>query len=605
MKVRSITFEDVFYLIIFVAGLVLRFANLGALSLSDYEASRALQALSIARGAPVLSGSQTLYVNGTALLFMLFNSSEWIARFLPALIGSLIVLPVYLLRDRIGRIPALLLAGFLVIDPILWALSRQADSLGMAVVFTLLGMAFLVNRKPLALGITTGLALLSGSQVWLGVLSLAAAALLARFFLVEDRNEDEETASPPGFWETLSGFIKKEKFKILIPAVVTLLLGGTLFMLVPAGFSTTFSSPVVALQSWLNRPGGNGASLVGNLPGLLVYNPMVLFLGVIGSLWVIFRRDKLGLFLCFWWAAAFILALVSPSGRINDLVWMFIPLWIIAARFITWMFSQIEVGERKWFGGFAVLSLVVMVFLCMAMVNVFINANNPSSAPEQNEFVKRIAVVFGGIILLLATTYLIGFGWSARLAFTQWLAGFSLLLLVVTFSSGWGAAGLSKAPTFEMLQWGAYPTSGRLLEQTIDAYSRMKTGATKLADVSIVGVDNSYLHWILRDQRDPQFLKSLSENNPGQNPPSMMITNIDFKPEGSTLYRGSSFTIGDEPAWSLMFSQEWLNWALFRKAPLNRQLVILWVRDDLFPGGGYLPDSIPNSGPATGNNGGQ
>jgi len=604
MKARSINFEDVLYLIVFAAGLGLKFINLGTLSLSNYEASSALQALSIARGMPALSGSQPLYVNGTALLFMMFGSNEWIARFIPALVGSLIVLPVYLLRDRIGRIATLLLASFLIIDPTLWASSRQADSLGIAVVFTLLALAFLINQKPLSLGISIGLALLSGTQIWLGVLSLVTAALLARFFLIEDRNKEGQGDLASGFWETQFHFIRQKKFNILIPAIVTMLLVGTLFMLVPAGFSTTFSSPVVAFQTWVTRPSGNGSSLSGNLPGMLVYNPLVLFLGLLGSVWIIFKRDKLGLFLCFWWAAAFIFALVYPSAKLNDLVWMLVPLWMIAARFSVWLFTQIEPGEQKWFGGFAALSLVILVFLCMALVNLFINSNNPSSAQDQNEYVKRIAVVFGGVILLLATTYLIGFGWSSRLAFTQWMAGFSLLLLVVTFSGGWSAAGLNKPPSFEMLQWGPYPTSGRLLEQTIDAYSRMKTGAAKLADMSVVGVDTSYLHWILRDQRDPQFVKSMAANTAGETPPSMLITNIDFKPEENALYRGSAFVVSDEPSWSLMFSQEWINWAIFRHAPANRQMVILWVRDDLFPGGGYLPDSIPNSNPAA-NGGGQ
>jgi len=284
---------------------------------------------------------------------------------------------------------------------------------------------------------------------------------------------------------------------------------------------------------------------------------------------------------------------------------MFVPLWAISARCIYAIYSRIDANERIWFAGFSTLSLVVMVFLGMALINMFINAGNPTSAQEQNDFVKRVAVVFGGITLLLATTYLIGFGWSSRLAFSQWMAGFSAVLLVITFSGGWSAAGLNKPPSAEMYQLGAYPASGRLLEQTVDDYSRMKLGAVKLLDVTVVGVENPYLHWILRNERDLQFTKSLSINNQGENTPSIMVTNIDFKPQANTLYRGSAFSIGDEPSWSLMLSQEWLNWALFRHAPLNRQVVILWVRDDLFPDSGYLPDTITNLAPAANNNGGQ
>ena len=604
MKARVLTFEDILYLLAFAAGLVLRLVNLGNLSLNNYEASWALQALSIVHGTPALVGSQPLYVNGTALLFFMFGSNEFLARLIPAVVGSLVVLPVFLLREKIGKIPALLLAWLLIIDPSLWAAARQADSLGMAVVFILLALAFLINRKPVALGVALGLALLCGTDVWLGVLGLIIAIVLARFFLVEDRSENEEVPEL-GFWQATGFFFKQDGIKILLPALMTAVLGGTMFLFVPLGLGTTFSSPILMLQNWTGRSAASEAGIFTLLPGVLVYNPMVLFLGLVGSIWMIFRRDKVGLFLCFWWAAAFILGLVYPAARINDLVWMFIPLWVISVRFLTWVLVGVEVGEQKWFYGFSALSLVVMVFIGMALINLFTNMNNPTSAQEQNEFVKRVAVVFGGFVLLLATTYLIGFGWSSKLAFSQWISGFSVMLLVVTFSGGWSAVGLNKPPAFEMWQWGVYPSYGRLLKQTIDDFSRMKTGAVNLADVSVIGLNDPYLHWMLRDQRDTQFVTALPGASTGANPPSMLITTSEFKPEVSTQYRGSAFSIGDGPTWSLMFSQEWVDWAFFRKAPLNREKVILWVRDDIFPGNGYLPDAITNSIPAANPQGGQ
>ena len=92
MRFRSVKYESVLYVIAFILAAALRFIQLGALPLSDTEAQWALQAFKVAQGTRPLLGSQPIYLLPTSLLFFLFGTSNFLARFVPALTGSALIL---------------------------------------------------------------------------------------------------------------------------------------------------------------------------------------------------------------------------------------------------------------------------------------------------------------------------------------------------------------------------------------------------------------------------------------------------------------------------------------------------------------------------------
>ena len=71
MRFRPVKNESVFYGGAFILAATLRFCQLGALPLSDSEATWALQALHVAQGTRPLLGSQPIYILPTSLLFFL------------------------------------------------------------------------------------------------------------------------------------------------------------------------------------------------------------------------------------------------------------------------------------------------------------------------------------------------------------------------------------------------------------------------------------------------------------------------------------------------------------------------------------------------------
>ncbi len=173
MKNFQPTLEHALYGLALALAVGLRFLNLGALPLSDFEAGWALQALHVTQGLHPSIGSNPAYVHLTAILFFIFNGTNFLARFWPALAGCALIPAAWLLRGRIGRIPALVLAYGLAIDPGLVAMSHLAGGPMLAITCLVLTGLLWLNGHRSAAGLFAGVALLSGPSIWFGLLGLA------------------------------------------------------------------------------------------------------------------------------------------------------------------------------------------------------------------------------------------------------------------------------------------------------------------------------------------------------------------------------------------------------------------------------------------------
>src|SRR5512133_4249521 len=162
MNRSHITIETMLYGAAFCLALLVRLVGAAQQPLTQSEANLALQALAQAHGQTPALGPHPAYLALTTLLMYLFSAGNWVARFWPALAGSLLVLLPMLFQSRLGRLPALLLAFFLAFDPGLLAVSRQAGGPSLALFLTLLALGLWLNRRFSLAGIAFGLALLGG-----------------------------------------------------------------------------------------------------------------------------------------------------------------------------------------------------------------------------------------------------------------------------------------------------------------------------------------------------------------------------------------------------------------------------------------------------------
>jgi len=162
----AMTWEKGGYAAALGVGLGLRLALLGQTAFTENEAALALQAWDLARGVPTVMGPQPGYLLLTLVNFFLGGANEFLARLWPALAGSLLVLAPWFLRERLGRVPAVILAFALAVDPALLALSRTAEGGIFSVSLGLLALALLAAGKPAPAGVLAGLALLGGPAAW-------------------------------------------------------------------------------------------------------------------------------------------------------------------------------------------------------------------------------------------------------------------------------------------------------------------------------------------------------------------------------------------------------------------------------------------------------
>lgn len=170
---RRFRYEPLLYVLAFLVALTVRLIQLGAQPLTDTEAKWALQALGVAQGTRPLLGSQPAYVLLTSILFYgLGAGTTFLARLIPAVVGSGLTLVPALFAHRLKPRPAVILAFLLALEPGLVGLSREAGSGILAITFTLLAWGLWENRRPAWAGVFAGLALLSGPFVWAGLLGL-------------------------------------------------------------------------------------------------------------------------------------------------------------------------------------------------------------------------------------------------------------------------------------------------------------------------------------------------------------------------------------------------------------------------------------------------
>ncbi len=563
---RSAPERLLYPLAIFIA-FILRFVNLGSLPLSDYEAGWALQSLHIVQGLKPAVGANPAYVHLTAVLFFVFGATNFLARFIPALAGSLLVAAPILFRERIGRLPSLLLAFFLACDPGLLSLSRMAGSSILAVATVMYAAAFWLAGRRSAAAVCAALALLSGPGAWLGLVGLLitwAVGLGFKSTTAAIDNDAESEAGPkeksakPDRWKTLRGPIGW--------GAAILFFVGTLFLLSPKGLGGMFSALTGFISGWWTPSGVPVSRLLVALPA---YEIMPLAFGVVAVVRGAIRRDALSLRLGMWALAAFLLALAHPARQVGDLAWMLLPLWTLAALELSRHFDFEHVGRWE-FAGVTALLVAILTFAWFDFAGV------AGAALAEEPGRLRIMILFGVLLLLVLILLLVSTGWSADLARLGgvWAAG--IVLFVFTLGAATGAGGLRLPRSVELWPPAPQIADADLLIQTADNISDWNKGAVESLPVAISGIDSPALLWLFRNWDVYE-----DASVPLDQPPAMIITPAGFEPNFPMAYRGEEFRWRQTPVWENAGMIGWTKWLVTRELATQAENIVLWVRTDV------------------------
>jgi len=581
MKPGKITIEHGLYCLAFLVALGVRFMALGASFLSNQEATWALQALNLAKTSHALVGVQPAYVLLTSVLFYIFPSSDWLARFWPALVGSLLALSPFLFRKQLGNTAALCVAFFLALDPGMVAVSRQADGGMLAVTFVVLTLGFYLQCKPALVGICAGLAVLSGPELWPGLVGLALVALwlsLIKPTAIEDHpaegtdegSQPDRDTTPPINWR-----------KVLIWAAATLFIVGTGFFFAPQGLSAIFTGLAAYLKGWTVFPTFSPLRM---LAALMIYSPLTFLLGISGMLLGFMRGEKIDRFLARWVLLALLLAIFYPGRQVSDLVWPLLPLLTLAAREI----NRIHLGNfEDWYISLGQMALI-FALLAFTWLNVswLVNANPGGLGVQDAQL--HLAAIAGASLLIIVISILVIWGWSLRAAVSGLAGAIGLLLAIVTISGLFNATGLGHAPSAELWRSSPYIQEGNLLMASLGDVSEWNTGRRDWLDLSVISQPLPSLRWELRNWNNVSFVDQVSPDAK----PSLVITGDQKSLALGAQYTGQSFALDQIVDWSKTQPSTWLNWFMFRDAIYDQDTVVLWVRSDLFPGAG--PDTTPH-----------
>lgn len=148
----AVRLDVLLWLGLIAAAAALRLARLDALPLTFDESARAFDALRVSQNSVPEGWSGDLAIAVTSYLFRIFGESEFVARVVPAVAGSAMVVAVWLSGRALGRTGALVAGALLAFSPLAVLFSRSAVPFAVGGLLAVVMMASLFSylREPRA-----------------------------------------------------------------------------------------------------------------------------------------------------------------------------------------------------------------------------------------------------------------------------------------------------------------------------------------------------------------------------------------------------------------------------------------------------------------------
>jgi uncharacterized protein (TIGR03663 family) len=557
----------------------LRLTDLAAAPLNGAEAMQALPAYFVAQGIdvpppmpPTAVHSPLLY-HLNVLLFSLFDAGDGLARLVPALAGTALVLTPLFLRRYLGQWGALGMGLLLALSPTALFASRTVDGTMLAAFGVMLLVAcateFLDTWRPKLVvfcGIGLAIALTAGPGAWamlVGLLLTVGAAMWAWRDQVE------------WIWP----MAKPALIRGLIVAGVTILILGTGAGFHFAGLSTTGQQ----FLEWLGRFSREAPATTSPLTLLLVYEPLLLVAGLAGLVIALVKRHAMGMLWGFWALNGGVQLALMPARQPVDLLWVLLPLaglgglavkklvenlsayghWLneglhLPISAVLWIHGGLALARYAQTGEMpslllAALTLLLQLFLTAAFGFALVTPEPDSSTQQLIRAGTETALRAGGLSL-------------------------GLVLVLVTFSVGWGLTHVRPSDPREPFVQDAIAAEVRVLVEVVEQTSQLTFRSGGRLPVAFIEQADPALLWALR-RFDPQL--STTALVPEELPALVIAPDGEDVPVG---YFDETFPTRRSwapPEWS---GYERARWWLYRDTitlPTVSQQVALWVRKDL------------------------
>lgn len=418
-----LTVELALYGLIAILALALRLFALGRWPLSEQEASLALAAWRFARGIPTsLRGHSPLLFHLNTMLFFITSGSDSQARVWAVLFGALLVFLPYGLRRYLGRIGALTAAMLLAISPSFTYFSRAVDG-SIIVSFAALGLlvaltGYQEERRPtyiVAVAVLITVALMAGPLTYtmLGIFFTFPLFLLLRSRAKKDKASLDKVRS---VWHDALADRSLWRWAFLMAALLFLIFG-LAFLYNPLGLQMALDQ----LGQWLG-----GFVFVGQSPWyrilllLIIYEGLVLVLGLAGFL--LLRKDNsiFALLLRYWVVFALLFSIVPGYRPPSSVLLVLVPFILAAGQAFEKLWCALQsVAKEPLFWVLVALSLIVSASAYIQLVSYL--------AVPVSVYLLRIAAL---CVFLISAYALL---WSMGGRETSLRAGAFFLLLLLSF----------------------------------------------------------------------------------------------------------------------------------------------------------------------------
>jgi hypothetical protein len=231
-------------------------------------------------------------------------------------------------------------------------------------------------------------------------------------------------------------------------------------------------------------------------------------------------------------------------------------------------------------------SFLIFLLLALAWINLAGLSQNPG---EIQAYQLRLAVILGTLALGAVTTVLVGLGWSSSAAKHGLVWGLVAGLGAYGLANSWWVSQLRSSGENEL--WYPSPVIGQETElaATLKWLSEANTGIPNELDITVTKKSPS-LQWALRDWHNIRFMSGTIS---GELPSIIISGSEESAPALAGSYRGQDFAWEISPGWQGALPPDWPRWLVFRNVPPQVEHIILWARNDLFPGGEFLTDEQP------------
>ena len=569
---ERLTIEVLLYTSVLIGAAVLRLVNLAAAPLSTNEAGQALAAFS---GTLAPAGSSPLLYSLNQILCGLFGSSVGDAgvRLGSALIGTVLVLLPVLWRKRIGRVGALVASTALAISPTMVFASRSLNGAIVVAACALgalgFGLRYVELRRSIYLigfAISMGLAALSGAGIITLAIVISIGLLITYHWsgsteVEQLRSAVQELREEPHQWRRAVGW------------------GGAAFGLVATvGLTHVAALGSVAdlasawLAAWRAAETTNAVRL---FQILVVYEPLILFIGLLGLVMVILRTDGTSILLAVWSLGAMLILLLQPGRQPIDLVLVLTPLAMLAGMLVERLIESLQRHGTWALEG--TLWLIAVPLVGYLLLQAGIAAARPAVGEGTINPLFSFFLTAGLLSLIIGGIFVLAIGFRAVLRAVS--AAFLIALALISLGNAWNATQVRAGDPHELL-WGSEVTTPDIhdLLAGLEAASDRFTGNRDTLALSVeLPQTDLALQWYLREFKRTQY---------AVDPAVQALRQAIITPQGVTPnakpgeYIGASFIIRSTWNAGALSEATLVRWWFYREAdpPVPTETVVLWVK---------------------------